>query len=90
MPDDKQGSNLDSNLDSAALPTSCKGFIWLRSPWINCVGFEFRVRLESVEDAEIEASKVNVSMPKPKIELINKHENKYVDNDDKYKNQVLQ
>ena len=29
-------------------------------------------------------------MPKPKIELINKHENKYVNNDDKYKNQVLQ
>ena len=49
-----KGSNLDSNLNSSAWPTSCEGFFCPQNPWINCVEFESFLR--SVEDAEIDWS----------------------------------
>ena len=49
-----RGSNLDSNLNSSAWPTGCKGFLR-----INCV--EFWVLFRSVENAEIEDSSELIS-----------------------------
>ena len=61
-----RGLNLDSNLNSAARPTSCNGFVCSENPeYIVSSLKSFR----SVEDAKLRQKQINYSNPQSQVTL---------------------